>query len=169
MLSIKDWDKTKLQKLYNLLSPIPAWEANKPGLWTRVVPIIRLFLASCTPVIPWWISLPEFLPWTLAMEALEVWGLQLSGLSPSEWQKSLLQHSSCINLIPGQGRAKGQRARLPGNSDGCFSFTSYPGKVSLGSICRGRTAGCRAVMWAGCHLFRSLMYFSKCTPQFQLL
>lgn len=66
-----------------------------------------------------------------------------------------------------------QRAGLPGNSDGCFSFTSYPGKVFLRSICRGRAAGCRAViltvMWVGCHLSRSLKYFSKCTPQLQLL
>lgn len=36
-----------------------------------------------------------------------MWGLQLSGLSPSEGQESLLQHSSCINLMPGQERAKG--------------------------------------------------------------
>lgn len=31
MSSIKDWDKTKLQKLYNLLSPIPAWSLDLGG------------------------------------------------------------------------------------------------------------------------------------------
>lgn len=54
-----------------------------------------------------------------------------------------------------------------------FLLQATLGKFLLDPLGRSRTAGCRAVvlkvMWAGCHLSRSLIYFSKCTPQLQLL
>lgn len=51
MSLIKDWDKTKLQKLYNLLSPIPAWPldlggsrlSSLPGLLYFSQPLMNLF------------------------------------------------------------------------------------------------------------------------------